>query len=350
MTPPIRIALFGAGLIGSKHAARIGEHPDFELAGIADVNRDQVARAFPGVPVLDDAERLLDEVKPDAVIIASPNGLHLPHGVACARRGVPFIVEKPVTDTLEAAEALCKAVRASGVATLVGHHRRHHLAVLEARRLIAAGAIGDVVGVSGVWATRKPDAYFEAGPWRRQTGGGPVLINLIHEIDFLRFCLGEIAAVSAVTSNRVRDFAVEDTAALAIEFASGALGTFLLSDAAVSPWTMEQGVGESVEFPYSGQSGHRFIGTRGALEFPGLTLWTQAQDPPSWNEPAQARALYAGRRDPYIAQLSHFRDVLRGEAPSLQPVEDGARTLAATLAVSEASRDKARAAVRPLLA
>lgn len=350
MTRPIRIALFGAGLIGSKHAARIREHPDFVLAGIADVNREAVARAFPDVPVLDDAERLLDELKPEAVIIASPNGLHLPHGVACARRGVPFIVEKPVTDTLEAADALCEAVRASGVATLVGHHRRHHPVALETRRLIAAGAIGDVVGVSGVWATRKPDAYFEAGPWRRQAGGGPVLINLIHEIDFLRFCLGEIVAVSAVTSNRARGFAVEDTAALAIEFASGALGTFLLSDAAVSPWTMEQGIGESVEFPFSGQSGHRFIGTRGALEFPGLILWSQRQDPPSWNEPVEARALHAWRRDPYIAQLSHFRDVLRGEASSLQPVEDGARTLAATLAVGEASGSGRRAAVRPATA
>lgn len=334
---PIRIALFGAGLIGSKHAARIAEHPDFVLAGIADLSVDAVAKAYPQVPVRADAAALLDEIRPDAVIIASPNQVHEAHGLACTERGLPFLIEKPVTDTLESAATLCRAVRESGVATLVGHHRRHHPPVTEARRLLAEGAIGSVVGVSAVWATCKPGTYFEAGPWRKLKGGGPILINLIHEIDFLRFVLGEIASVSALASHRQRGFAVEDTAAVALAFTSGAIGTMLLSDAAVSPWTTEQGVGESPEFPFSGENGYRFIGSAGALEFPNLKLWTQDSAPPSWTQPARARALFAGRLDPYRAQLTHFRDVVRGDAASLQPVEDGALTLAATLAVAEAA-------------
>jgi predicted dehydrogenase len=337
MTAPIRIALIGAGLIGRRHISVINAHPDYAVAGIAEVNRAAAAAANPDVPVHEDVEALLDVVRPEAVLIASPNQLHLAHGLACTRRGIPFIIEKPVTDSVEAAAALCRAVRDAGVATLVGHHRRHHLQLIETKRLLADGAIGSVIGVSGIWATRKAGPYFDAGPWRKEKGGGPILINLIHEIDFLRYCLGEIETVSAVASNRERGFAVEDTAAMTLTFESGAVGTFLMSDAAVSPWTMEQGTGESVEFPFSGASGYRFIGAKGSLEAPGLVLWTQAGASPDWNKPMLARRLAAGGRDPYVAQLSHFRDVVRHGARSLQPVEDGARTLIATLAARESA-------------
>jgi predicted dehydrogenase len=333
VTAPIRIVVIGAGLIGRKHIGRIADHPDFVLAGIADVAETVTREVYPDVPVSANVETLLDEVRPEAVIVSSPNALHLDHGLACAARGIPFIMEKPVADTLEAADRLVAAVRKSGVATLVGRHRRHHAQALGARQLLADGLIGRIVGVSGVWATAKPAPYFEAGPWRKEPGGGPILINLIHEIDMLRFLLGEIAEVAAFGSRAMRGFAVEDSAAITLRFHSGALGTVLLSDAAVSPWTMEQGTGESVEFPFSGQSGYRFLGTEGALEFPGLTLWRQQGDQPHWNRPAVAQSLFSGRRDPYEAQLSHFRDVVRGKVTSLQPVEDGVKTLLATLAV-----------------
>ena len=334
---PIRIAIFGAGLIGTKHIAQIEAHRDFTLVGIADLQVERIAARYPSVPVRSDAAGLLDEVSPDAVIIASPNALHSAHGLLCTARRIPFLLEKPVTDTLESAAQLCRAVAESGVKTLVGHHRRHHPQVAETRRLLGDGAIGAVVGVSAIWATCKPAAYFEAGAWRKEKGGGPILINLIHEIDFLRFTLGEITAVSAMASHGQRGFAVEDSAALTLAFASGAMGTLLLSDAAISPWTMEQGLGESPEFPFSGENSYRFLGAAGALEFPNLRLWSQQNDVPNWNHPTPSRALYSGRGDPYRAQLSHFRDVVRGAAPSLQPVSDGARSLLATLAVAEAA-------------
>jgi predicted dehydrogenase len=79
------------------------------------------------------------------------------------------------------------------------------------------------------------------------------------------------------------------------------------------------------------------MGRRGALEFPNLVHWAQAHGAQDWNEPIQAQRLLAPTIDPYVAQLDHFRDVIRGAAPSLQTVEDGARSLLATLAVAEAA-------------
>ncbi|CAH1672337.1 Oxidoreductase [Hyphomicrobiales bacterium] len=333
----IAIGVIGAGLIGRKHLAKIADHPDFDLVGIADVNAEQVAAQNPDARVFADYRQMLDEARPEAVIIASPNQLHAENGIECARRGIHILVEKPVTDTLESASALIAEVRKAGIRSLVGHHRRHHRQVATLRSLLGEQRIGNLVGVSAIWAVYKPDPYFAIAPWRTQAGGGPVLINLIHEIDFLRFAVGEIVSVSAILSNRQRGFAVEDTAGVLIEFENGAVGTFLLSDSAVSPWTTEQGVGESPEFPFSGESSYRFIGSRGALEFPNLVLWTQANGEPNWNQPALAQRIHAPSIDPYIAQLDHFRDLIRGETPSLQPVEDGARTLIATLAVAEAA-------------
>jgi predicted dehydrogenase len=333
----IRIGVIGAGLIGRKHLRKLAERDDYELVGIADINAEQVAAEQPGARVFADYRKLLDEARPEAVIIASPNQLHAENGIACARAGIHILIEKPVTDTLQGAADLIAEIRKAGIHSLVGHHRRHHTQVKTLKALLAQGRIGDVVGASAIWATHKPAKYFEIAPWRSQAGGGPVLINLIHEIDFLRFTIGEITAVGAITANRQRGFVVEDTAAALIAFESGALGTFFLSDCAVTPWTTEQGLGEAPEFPFSGQSSYRVMGRRGAIEFPSLDQWTQEGDAQDWNKPTQAQANHAASIDPYVAQFDHFRDVVRGVAPSLQPVEDGARSLLVTLAIAEAA-------------
>ena len=342
----IAIGVIGAGLIGRKHLAKLAGRSDYHLVGIADVNVDQVAAEHPTTRVHADYRRLLDEARPDAVIIASPNSLHAAQGIECARRGIHILIEKPVTDTLDTAAALMAEVRKAGIQSLVGHHRRHHQQVKALKAAFQDQRIGDVVGVSAIWATHKPADYFKIAPWRSQAGGGPILLNLIHEIDFLRFTVGEIVAVEAIASNRQRGFAVEDTAAALLEFDNGAIGTFFISDSAVSPWTSEQGLGESPEFPFSGESNYRFLGRRGSIEFPALVQWSQAGDVRDWSKPIEARRIHASTIDPYVAQLDHFRDVVRGAATSLQAVEDGARTLIATLAVAEAAAARKRVDLR----
>jgi predicted dehydrogenase len=249
-----------------------------------------------------------------------------------------MLIEKPVADTLAAADALAAEVRRAGVRTLVGHHRRHAEPVRQAKSIVESGRIGKLVGVSGIWAAHKPEAYFAAADWRTREGGGPILINLIHELDFLRFVCGEIVSISGLSSNRVRQFAVEDTAGAVLGFAGGAVGTIVISDTAVSPWTVEQGLGENPNFPFSGQSGYRFLGTMGSLEFPMLKLWSQPGGAQDWEKPINAEEIPTERIDLYAAQLRHFCRVIRGEEPSIVPAEDGARTLAATLALGEASR------------
>ncbi|RMF32894.1 MAG: gfo/Idh/MocA family oxidoreductase, partial [Alphaproteobacteria bacterium] len=177
----MRILVIGAGEMGRRHAGLIAGHPDCRLAGIVDP-RDDAARGL-DAPQFRDLDAVSGGV--DAALIATPNAAHCAAVIACLDRGWPVLVEKPVTATLEEAEAVKTAAAKSGLPVLVGHHRRFHPCVGAARSLIAAGVLGRLALVQFIWAVRKPDGYF-ADRWRVQAGGGPVMINLIHEIDMLR--------------------------------------------------------------------------------------------------------------------------------------------------------------------
>ena len=83
------------------------------------------------------------------------------------------------------------------------------------------------MAVSGQWTTRKDEDYF-APAWRRNFEAGPILTNLIHEIDLLRFICGDIASVSAEMTNHDQNFEKEDAVAISLKFANQAVGSFLL--------------------------------------------------------------------------------------------------------------------------
>lgn len=128
----IRIALLGAGVIGREHASRMGGQVDCALHSVTDPSPTGRAYAAErGVPHHATLDALLGGPLPDAAIVATPNDLHVPQALALVRRGVPVLIEKPVTDTLQAGAELVRAVQDTGIPVLVGHHRRHS-AVLQA--------------------------------------------------------------------------------------------------------------------------------------------------------------------------------------------------------------------------
>src|SRR6476469_6874021 len=129
----------GAGLIGREHASLVRSHPATELVGIADVSAEgrQYAESI-GVPHFEDFDAMLEELRPHGAIVALPNTLHVTAGLACIRRGIPSLVEKPIADTLEAARELVTKSERAGVPVLIGHHRRHSPDIREAKRVISA--------------------------------------------------------------------------------------------------------------------------------------------------------------------------------------------------------------------
>ena len=268
----------------------------------------------------------------DGAILATPTETHGALGAEAAARGWALLVEKPIAADIAAGERLIAACAEAAVPLLIGHHRRHHALMRAAREELATGRIGRVVGVSGLWCVRKPDPYFNTA-WRTGAGGSPVLITLVHDLDLLRFLMGDISGVTARFA-RSEGRALEDTGAVTLDFASGALGSFLFSDAAPSPWSFEAATGENPTIAGGGRDVYRIVGTRGALSLPSLTLFEGTD----WAKPVVTHRLDAPVTDPLRAQLDHFVEVIAGRAAPLCSGADGLAALRAALAIQAAGR------------
>lgn len=342
---PLKISLIGTGLIGQRHIDLIKANPACRLAGICDVDpKRQTVAAQAGTRFYTGPERLCQTEQPDGVIIATPNQFHMAGAEICARYGLPMLIEKPLAELISQAQRIVEITATSGAPVLVGHHRRHNPLVQKAREVVQGGSIGQLVSVSITWLVRKPDDYFELGRWRTEpAGGGPILINLIHDIDNLRYICGDIEQVFAYTSSATRGFAVEDTAALAFRFKQGATGSGVVSDVTPAPWSYELTSGESSAYPhYAEQSCYLFAGSKGSLAFPQMKVWHYPPEQPAgWYYPLAQYQIEVTPVDPLAAQLDHFLAVIRGEASPLVSAQDGLQSLATTLAVRESAQRNA---------
>lgn len=342
--PSLRIAVAGAGAIGRRHVELIQQSGECALAAIVDPSPAAAALADgAGVPLFKSLADLLAQDKPDGVILATPNPLHVANAIECIDAGVAALVEKPVAHTVEEAERLAQRVEHSSARVLVGHHRAHSPILAKAREVIQQGVLGRIVAVTGSALFYKPDNYFEDAAWRRQLGGGPILINLIHEIGNLRSLCGEIVSVQAAASSTTRGFEVEDTAAMLLRFASGALGTFILSDTAAAARSWEQTSQENKDYAsYPDEDCYGVVGTQGSLSIPTMRLKRfEPGQPRSWFEPMTESVVEGQRQDPLALQLSHFCAVIRGEAAPLVSVRDGLQNLRVVEALAEAARSGA---------
>lgn len=336
----LQLAVAGAGVIGRRHIELIQASGRSRLCAMVDPTpsaRDLAAGM--GVPHFESLDALFAaSVRPDGVILATPNPMHVPGALLCAAHGVPALIEKPVADTLAAGLELAHALAQTTVPMLVGHHRRHSSMLQRARQAIALGKLGRLVTVMGSAQFYKPDSYFEQGAWRKQAGGGPILINLIHEVDNLRYLCGEIESVHAVASHAVRQFEVEDTCVMTLRFASGVLGTFTLSDTVASPCSWEQTSGENTAYArYADQDCYFIAGTRGSLAVPTMRTWSHAVGgaEPGWMAPFAEETLAVDAVDPLQAQLAHFCDLIEGKAAPIITVRDALQSLRTVEAVRQ---------------
>jgi predicted dehydrogenase len=344
-SPKLRIAVAGAGQIGRRHAELIRRGARCELSAIVDPSSS--AREFASatrVPILASLGELFATNRPDGIVLATPNQLHAAHGLECVAAHVPILVEKPIAHTVDAARTLCEAAESAGVPILVGHHRRHSSIMSKAAAIIEQGTLGRIVAVVGTALFYKADGYFDVA-WRREPGGGPVLINMIHEIGNLRSLCGEIVAVQALSSNATRRFPVEDTAAINLRFASGALGTFMLSDTAASDRSWEHTSGEDPAYAKAHTDDddcYLVAGTLGSLAIPTMRIerYVDARDR-SWHKALVKSTAQLDVVDPLERQMAHFCDVIRGDAKPLVSARDGLRNLRIVEAIVDAARSGA---------
>jgi predicted dehydrogenase len=232
---PLRTALIGCGKVGGLHATALTTRPESNLVAICDSSLERAeqfgarygGRAFRDVPAM------IRGSGAEAVFICTPHPLHAESAVLAAQAGLHVMVEKPMAASLSDCNAMLQAARKSGVMLSVMSQRRFYEPVQRIKAAIAAGKIGQpVLGVFLMFSWRD-EAYYRSDPWRGKwdTEGGGVLVNQSpHQLDLLRWFMGDVEEISGRWGNLNHpSVEVDDTAVATLKFRNGGLGSIVTS-------------------------------------------------------------------------------------------------------------------------
>ena len=264
---------------------------------------------------------------PNAVLITTPTSSHVPLAQQATESGCHLFIEKPLSNELDGTEALQRAIEARGLIALVGCNMRFHPALLKVKQLLDERLVGRVVSVRVQAGQYLPDWH----PWedyrhtysaRRALGGG-VILDAIHEIDYVRWMLGEVDAV-ACFAGRLSHLEVEteDVAGILLRFVDGTIGEVHL---------------DYVQRVYA-RTGE-FIGDEGTIRWDYSTGevqcysvkngdWSVYRNPDGWS-PNQM----------YLDEMRHFIACLDGREQPLLNATEATRVLAIALAAKAAAED-----------
>ena len=273
--------------------------------------------------------------RPQAVIVANPTSLHLDIAIPAAQAGCHLLIEKPISNSLQRVDELAQAVRQGGGQILVGFQFRFHPGLQHVAELLKDEAIGKPLSARASWGEYLPDWH----PWEdyrqsysaRPDLGGGVILTLCHPLDYLLWLLGKVDSLSAMAGKIGElDLAVEDTAEIALQYHSGALG--------------------SVHLDYNRRpaSHHlEIVGTHGVIQWDNADgavrvyrvsdqLW-EVFPPPAGFE----------RNDMFLDQMSHFLAVARAESQPVCSLQDGVRALELALLALESAQQGRTLQVEP---
>lgn len=344
----LKIVVIGAGLIGPRHAEHVKQNAQTELFGIVDPTSAGDAagdklqtRSFKSIKEMIKDCNENNVPYPDAAIVCTPNSLHVQVAAELASYGIHLLVEKPLSTDAKDSQALKEYVKMKKVKLLVGHHRRFNPYIIQAKKNLSR--VGTIVAVQGVWATRKADDYFLKSPWRTdiKTGGGALLINMVHDIDLLQYLFGPVERVYAelLRKQRTQYPNADEGAVLTLRFRNGICGTFICADGVTSPFNFEAGTGENPTIPFhDGLEGfYRVFGSEGTLSVPDFNLYHQkpieSVEERNWLGPIVKESLIEDRdlvlhsALPFDFQLDHFVEVINNNREPACTANDGMSAL-----------------------
>lgn len=222
--------IVGCGRIAKRHSELLGKGVinGAALTGVCDIKpekAEKIGELF-RVPWFTDMHAMMQQIKPDVVTILTESGNHARHTLELAQYGAHIVVEKPMALRLADADAMIKACDTAGVRLFVVKQNRFNVPVVKLREAVDAGRFGKLVmGTVRVrWC--RPQHYYDQDLWRgtwAQDGG--VLTNQAsHHVDLLEWMMGDVVSVLALSATRLVNIEAEDTAAVVLQFANGALG------------------------------------------------------------------------------------------------------------------------------
>ena len=328
--PPLRAAVVGAGFIGREHAAAYAAHPAAELVAIVDADLARAAsvaeihggRPYPSLSAM------LAHARPEVVSVCIPTAAHRLAVEEVAAGGGHVLLEKPMAPSVAECDAIAAACATAGVTLMLGFTHRFHPELIEARRIVASGELGEPIFAQDVFA------FGEHGPWpdwyydRAVSGGGELMHDAVHLVDRLAWLVGSpIVEVYGRTTSGARGIpGVEDGGVAVLGFGGGAIGSLSVYEA-THPLRSD-----APSVPMPGRLELEIHGTRGSLRYR------------TWHELIVDIAGSASRtvrdlpRDEMAREIGEFLAAVgEGRAPSVG-ADEGRRGVAVVQAIYASER------------
>jgi predicted dehydrogenase len=322
-----KFLVIGCGSIGKRHIKNLGELGVAEITAF-DVRADRRGDVTSnlGVETVDTLEAAWER-RPDVAVVTAPTSFHVPVALEAALRHCHLFIEKPLSNCWTGVGRLLAVIKQSDLITLVGCNMRFHPGLVMIKNLLDQHAVGRIIAARVEVGQYLPDwhpseDYRQSYSARRDLGGG-VILDAIHEIDYVRWLLGEVAGATCVAGKLSRlEIDTEDTAAILLRFESGALGEVHLDYVQRAYSRSCQIIGEEGTIHWDYTAGHVRWYSAHSKE------WKVFVDPPGW-QPNQM----------YLDEMKHYlRCLAREEKPALDAFE-AARVLQIALAAKESARE-----------
>lgn len=234
----IRLGIIGIGNMGSGHAKSVteGKCPDFVLAAVADINPARLKwaeEALPDAKRFATAEEMLDSGEIDACMICVPHYDHPKYSIACMKKGIHVMCEKPAgVYTLAVKEMNEETKKHPDVVFGMMFNQRTNCIYRKMRELVKSGAYGEIRRTNWIitdWY--RSQAYYDSGDWRATwsgEGGGVLLNQCPHQLDLWQWICGMPVKVrSYLHYGKWHDIEVEDDVTTYAEYENGATGVFI---------------------------------------------------------------------------------------------------------------------------
>lgn len=321
----MRILIAGYGSIGRRHLNNLKSLGESDLLLYRTHHSTLPEDEIKDIHVFTSLEEALKE-QPQAVVIANPTALHLDVAIPCALAGCSILMEKPISHSLDRVQDLHHALSAGGGRLLTGFQFRFHPALQQVKQWLRQESIGKVVSARAHWGEYLPgwhpwEDYRKSYSARADLGGG-VVNTLSHPIDYLRWLLGEVESLAAVTSNFGLDLEVEDNADILMKFTQGAAANLHLD-------YLQRPAQHTLEL----------TGTEGRITWDNATAIACRYDAKSdtWEEYLPPEGFE--RNHLFLAEMRHFLRVVSGEETPVCTLEDGIAVIRITEAVHRSARE-----------
>ncbi|TFH31488.1 MAG: Gfo/Idh/MocA family oxidoreductase [Anaerolineales bacterium] len=310
----MKFLIVGYGSIGRRHFQNLNRLGEQDLLFLRTGQSTLDDQELGSIPVEHDLLAAIQR-RPDAAIIATPTAKHLEVAIPLAEEGISLMIEKPISHEMEGVEALMGAANSSQAKILIGYQFRFHPSLIFIKKALEQGLIGEPLSVRSHWGEYLPGWH----PWedfrnaysaRRDLGGG-VILTLSHPIDYLHWMFGAADSVTAeVAPASYLALDVEDHAEIIIQFSSGVLASVHLN-----------------YFQKRPEHSLVVLGTEGSLHWDCSDGVVYHSSSKNLSRDQVFTLDQFERNDMFLAEMEHFIQLVRGNAPSICDLEDGIATL-----------------------